>query len=151
MRGLQLCVARLTVRDVTRLVYLQTCQSPQGLATTMTASSQSSGATAADNDQSKYWKEVGYRGFSTLLASDNDFLIFRRFGALNARLLLYLQDEIAVLEDELRRLEKEHADPAAKDIHNGSFRREVLPIRKALLESISKKVRDYSKLSSSAL
>jgi hypothetical protein len=47
----------------------------------------------------KAWKKIGYRGFSAFLNLDNDLLIFRRFGKLNIRLLLYLQDEIAVLEE----------------------------------------------------
>jgi hypothetical protein len=114
----------------------------------MTTSSQTYQITVAvsQSEETKYWKDVGYRGFSAFLASDDDFLIFRRFGALNARLLLYLQDEIVVLEEQLRRLEEKHAHPTAADIHNGSFRQEALPERKALLDTISKKVREYSKL-----
>jgi hypothetical protein len=95
--------------------------------------------------RSKPWKEVGYRGFSAFLASDNDFLIFRRFGSVNARLLLYLQDEIAVLEKDLEELEDLHAQDSAVDIHNGSFRQDVLPARTRLLESLNVKVRQYSK------
>jgi hypothetical protein len=93
---------------------------------------------------SKPWKEIGYRGFSAFLASDNDFLIFRRFGRLNARLLLYMQDEIAVLEEKLDELEEAHMADSAKDIHHGSFREEALPERKDLLEVVKGKVREYS-------
>mgnify|MGYP004501185465 CR=1 FL=1 len=110
----------------------------------MAASSQASVNTATASEKTKYWKDVGYRGFSAFLASDDDFLIFRRFGALNARLLLYLQDEIVVLEERLRDLEERHAAPGAADIHNGSFRQEALPERRALLDLISMKVREYS-------
>jgi hypothetical protein len=95
--------------------------------------------------QPKPWKEIGYRGFSAFLASDNDFLIFRRFGAINARLLLYLQDEIAILEEELEELETECMAKGAEDIHNGSFRQEALPERTGLLEALNVKVRQYSK------
>jgi hypothetical protein len=49
--------------------------------------------------QPKPSKEIGYRGLSAFLASDSGFLIFRRFDTLNARLLLYLQDQIVVLEE----------------------------------------------------
>jgi hypothetical protein len=94
--------------------------------------------------QQKPWKEIGYRGFSAFLASDNDFLIFRRFGAINARLLLYLQDEIAVLEEELEELEAECVAKNAEDIHNGSFRLEALPERTEILEALNMKVRQYS-------
>jgi hypothetical protein len=95
--------------------------------------------------RSKPWKEIGYRGFSAFIASDNDFLIFRRFGSLNARLLLYLQDQIAVLEEKLGKLEEHHMSDEAKNIHHGSFRQEELPERTELLEAIDKKVREYSK------
>jgi hypothetical protein len=94
----------------------------------------------------KPWKEIGYRGFSAFLASDNDFLVFRRFGAINARLLLYLQDEIAVLEQDLEHLEVLHSQDSAVDIHNGSFRQETLPQRKKLLDTLLAKVKEYSKL-----
>lgn len=92
----------------------------------------------------KPWKEVGYRGFSAFLDSDNDFLIFRRFGSVNTRLLLYLQDQIAVLETELEDLEELHAHENAVDIHNGSFRQEALPKRTTILEALNIKVRQYS-------
>jgi hypothetical protein len=93
----------------------------------------------------KPWKEIGYRGFSAFLASDNDFLVFRHFGAVNARLLLYLQDEIAVLEQDLEELEILHSQDSAVDIHNGSFRQETLPQRKKLLDNLLVKVKEYSK------
>jgi hypothetical protein len=95
--------------------------------------------------QPKPWKEIGYRGFSAFLASDNDFLIFRRFGAINARLLLYLQDEIAILEEELEELETECMAKGAEDVHNGSFRQEALPERTEILEALNVKIRQYSK------
>lgn len=91
--------------------------------------------------QLKPWKEIGYRGFSAFLASDNDFLIFRRFGSLNARLLLYLQDEIAVLEQNLEQMETGYAVDGARDIHNGTFRHETLPKRTELLATLNTKVR----------
>jgi hypothetical protein len=92
----------------------------------------------------KPWKTIGYRGFSTFLASDNDLLIFRRFGALNARLLLFLQDEIVVLEKALEQLETSHSSPNASDIHNGSFRQEALPQRTEMLQLLHTKVAQYS-------
>jgi hypothetical protein len=44
-------------------------------------------------------KYTGYRVFSRYVASDQAFFIVRRFGTLNARVLLAMQDEIAALED----------------------------------------------------
>ena len=105
----------------------------------------SSTRTSSTTQLPKHWKEIGYRGYSAFLASDNDFMIFRRFGTLNARLLLYLQDQIAVLEGELEDLEATHADPAAADVNNGSFRQDPIPDRKVLLDEILGKVKEYSK------
>ena len=104
-------------------------------------------STRIQQKRSKPWKEVGYRGFSAFIASDNDFLLFRRFDAINARLLLYLQDKIAVLEEELEDLENTNSREEAGDIHNGSFRREALPERTALLEELDVLVGRYSKSS----
>ena len=72
-------------------------------------------------------------------------MIFRRFGTLNARLLLYLQDQIAVLEGNLEDLEATYADPTAADVNNGSFRQDPIPERKVLLDEILGKVKEYSK------
>ena len=56
----------------------------------------------------KPWKYVGYKAFSEWAASDNDFFVLRRFGALNTRVILKLQDEISELEEELEKLEMEN-------------------------------------------
>ena len=39
----------------------------------------------------KPWKYVGYQSFSRFVASDNDFFILRRFGALSVQIILALQ------------------------------------------------------------
>src|SRR5256885_335977 len=56
----------------------------------------------------KPWKYIGYEGFSTFVASDNDFFFLRRFGTLHARVLLSLQDQLVELEQRLKDLEKSH-------------------------------------------
>ena len=45
----------------------------------------------------KQWKYVGYRGYCEFAASDNDFLLLRRFNKLAIRSLLAIQDEIVEL------------------------------------------------------
>jgi hypothetical protein len=72
-------------------------------------------------------------------------MIFRRFGALNARALLYLQDQITVLECELEAVEAENAVPLQTDVHNRTFREDKVPRRQELLEAILAKVKEYSK------
>jgi hypothetical protein len=73
------------------------------------------------------------------LASDSDFLIFRRFDTLNASLLLYLQDQIVVLEGRLEKLEDEHMADDAADMHHGSFRHDGLLERTQLFETLNGK------------
>ncbi|KAI0811386.1 hypothetical protein GGR55DRAFT_678214 [Xylaria sp. FL0064] len=58
--------------------------------------------------QKQPWKYVGYRRYTEFISSDSDLLIFRRFGALNARVGLLLQDKISLLEQKLFDLDKEY-------------------------------------------
>lgn len=94
----------------------------------------------------KPWKYIGYRGFSAFISSDDDFLVFRRFGALTARVLLGLQDQLSVFEEELEALDAKHSRTGSEDIHNGSFRQEAVPERTELLSKIHSKLREYSQL-----
>ncbi|KAN0089943.1 hypothetical protein V8E51_018522 [Hyaloscypha variabilis] len=70
------------------------------------------------------WKFVGYPGFCEYSALDDNFLLLRRFGALNARVLLDLQLRIHQYESELY-----HLDQACRDDPNendGSTRMDSL-------------------------
>lgn len=49
---------------------------------------------------------AGYPRLAALLNSDENFIIFRRFGRLSARLLLHLQSELVVLQKKLDALDK---------------------------------------------
>lgn len=51
------------------------------------------------------WKYEGYPAYSKWQASDFDFWIFRRFRALNSRLLLWRQDRIVLLESKLEQID----------------------------------------------
>lgn len=94
------------------------------------------------------WKYTGYKKYSWFLASDDDFLIFRRFGILNARVLLLLQDELTVAETKLKTLDEEYSLKNAPRLHNGSFRieqgEEKQQERRRLLLEIKDKVSEYS-------
>ncbi|CAG8954500.1 hypothetical protein HYFRA_00004413 [Hymenoscyphus fraxineus] len=46
-------------------------------------------------------KHRGYRSLSTFLDSDENFMVYRRFGYLHSRVLLRKQDQLRTLEDEL--------------------------------------------------
>ncbi|KAH8678811.1 hypothetical protein BGZ60DRAFT_428633 [Tricladium varicosporioides] len=56
----------------------------------------------------------GYSSLSTFLDSDENFMIYRRFGYLHSRVLLRIQDQLRKLEQELDRYDKEDADAAEK-------------------------------------
>jgi hypothetical protein len=48
----------------------------------------------------------GYPRLAAFLDSDENFMLYRRFGFLQARLLLYKQDELREMEKELDRLDR---------------------------------------------
>lgn len=65
----------------------------------------------------------GYEDFSKYIASDADLSIYRRFGALGARNLLYLQGELQALEAQLQKLDDEDREEIVK--LSGDRRRDV--------------------------
>ena len=58
---------------------------------------------------------VGYGAVAACMSSDRDLALYRRFGALNARNLLYLQSELMSLESRLQEL-----DESANDVSKGT-------------------------------
>lgn len=94
----------------------------------------------------KPWKYLGYRRYAEFLASDKSALIFRRFGTLNARVLLLLQDQIVQLEERLSQLDTQHSRQSAQDIHNGSFRHDEVIERTEILLEIHVKLKEYNAL-----
>ena len=95
----------------------------------------------------KPWKYTGYRSFSTFIATDNDFLIFRRFGTLSARVLLSLQDQLSCVEEELEACEKRLRGRYVPDTHNGSFRQDSQKDRQDLVCRAQRLLREYSQSS----
>lgn len=88
------------------------------------------------------WRWRGYPSFAKWMASDNDFLVLRRFGSLHARVALMLQDQLAWLEQEL---EKE--DDACKRMpkgHSGTFRFESQWRRQRILGAVTFTLQKYS-------
>src|SRR5271156_5725305 len=81
------------------------------------------------------WKYAGYRIFSKWLASDGAFLMVRRFGALNARIALSMQDEIVQLEEELDDIDETLSKKEIpREINNGSFRHDPWQDRDELIK-----------------
>lgn len=96
----------------------------------------------------KPWKYLGYEEYSSFISSDDDFFIIRRFGALTARIILALQDQISELEEELGNLEKKLKRYDSPAVHNGSFREETQTERAELVWKINRSLREYSGLPS---
>jgi hypothetical protein len=92
----------------------------------------------------KPWKYIGYKGYSSFLASENDFLVFRRFSTASARIALRLQDRVAVLEENLSTCDRELGMKEAEDVHNGSFRQEK-DERERILEKMQNGLLECSK------
>jgi hypothetical protein len=80
------------------------------------------------------------------MATDNAFLIVRRFGNLNARIALSMQDDIVQLEEKLDAIEK---ILCSKDqdwrLNNGSFREDPISARRDLIkDELPRKLAEYS-------
>ncbi|UKZ82730.1 hypothetical protein TrVFT333_010526 [Trichoderma virens FT-333] len=87
----------------------------------------------------------GYPSLASFIGSDKDFFIFRRFSALSARNLLYLQDELLELESRLQEIDlKESLSQSQQDLWNLHSRREDSnQSRKALMKEIRIKLQEY--------
>ncbi|MCJ1286044.1 hypothetical protein MMC26_005386 [Xylographa opegraphella] len=86
----------------------------------------------------------GYPQLAAFINSDDNFAMCRRFGFLHQRVLLYRQDELRDLEDQLIRLDDEDKEEMPKalksrkldDIREGSYRR-------GLIQQIDEKLKEY--------
>ncbi|KAL8794046.1 MAG: hypothetical protein Q9195_003346 [Heterodermia aff. obscurata] len=85
----------------------------------------------------------GYPRIAALRASDDDLMIYRRFGSLHARVLLYRQDELACLERQLEELDDLHVrDGQIRGLNSGNQHNhfEKHSTRITLLRKIRKKL-----------
>jgi len=93
---------------------------------------------------SKPWKYRGYKIFSKFVASDNDFFVIRRFGTLNARVILAMQDRISELEEQLDALDEQYSVLSCEDLNNGSFRDEPKQDRMDIINQLKPALLEYS-------
>jgi len=78
------------------------------------------------------------------MISDSVFLIFRRFDHLAARNLLYLQDELFQLEDQLRKLDQQDLSEGEQGLKNlSSWREDRNTRRKQVVLEIRQKLDIY--------
>ena len=101
--------------------------------------------------QQKPWKYLGYRAFSGFIASDNDFFVIRRFGTLNARIILALQDQLSQLEESLNALDMKYSHVECPDLNNGSFREDPKADRRKIIGDIKTALLEYSRFYSPEL
>ena len=90
----------------------------------------------------------GYGKIAAIEDLDSDFLIFRKFGFLHKYALLYLQDELVEIQEDLERLDSwESSDGDPKKL--SSRRRDRAlghPERQALIAKLHAKLEQYGKL-----
>ena len=91
---------------------------------------------------------AGYPRLAAFLDSDANFMLFRRFGFLHARVLLNKQDELRVLEKDLDEVDRADAveDPELLECRERDIRHQPTGRRKSrqgLLQEIEKKLSEY--------
>lgn len=118
-------------------------ETQQGSTTQISSSNTENTPPSEEEIQRKPWKFIGYKGYTEFISSEDDWFVLRRFGTLNVRVALALQDEISVLEEQLEELDGSYSQRESPDRHNGRFRGDVED-RRALTELISDKLYKYS-------
>ncbi|KAK6854128.1 hypothetical protein PG995_009221 [Apiospora arundinis] len=95
-----------------------------------------------DDLDRKPWKYVGYKEFARYSSSADEFFVLRRYDRLHCRVLLTMQQRIAVLEEKLDALD-ERLSRTTEDIDNGTVRTDQSE-RRALVEESSKELKAYA-------
>lgn len=80
------------------------------------------------------------------MASDDDFFIFRRYQSLNARTILYMQDQIGLIEQQLKTIHDDIAH-SNDDMKNNSFRLDACLVhrRDHLMQELTHRLYRYNK------
>lgn len=92
----------------------------------------------------------GYPQLAAFINSADDFMITRKFGFLRARVLLYRQDELSVLERDLIRLDEDDFEKRglalASRKHDEATDKDPKYSRKVLIKQIDDKLKEYDDL-----
>lgn len=86
---------------------------------------------------------LGYPRMAAFINSDPSFLMCRRFGFLHTRVLLYRQDELAQLEQQLVELDVDDADNNPKVLISRELDEQQDSTRKDLIFGIDEKLKQY--------
>jgi len=100
--------------------------------------------TREDSDRQP-WRYRGYPAFSKWMGSSNEFFVLRRFGDLNARVLLLLQDRIVRLEEQLEYEDKMALLAPNELADSGTFRDDMRPERERILDDLTWQLEKYSR------
>lgn len=84
---------------------------------------------------------------AAFLDSDDNFMMYRRFGYLQARLLLEKQEQLRRLEEDLDVMDKRGEAAGSRDLKTlKDGKKDNAGERRMLMRRIEKKFRDYGKL-----
>jgi hypothetical protein len=92
----------------------------------------------------------GYPRVATFLDSDENFMVYRRFGYLQSRIILEKQDNLRQMEDKLDRMDRidsrlEKREANARLLTRDSFGADFQAERVALLKEIEREWMEYGK------
>lgn len=76
------------------------------------------------------------------MSTDRDFYVLRQFSETSVRVALYMQDEIADLEEQLRNVD---VKCMRENMDNGTMRFDPVPERRWILAKLAKCIRNYRK------
>ena len=93
----------------------------------------------------------GYPRLAAFLDSDENFMVYRRFGFIQSRLLLEKQDELRELEEKLDRLDKIEADAGDWIPETRDLPERYLEPRKKLMDVLEKRFCAYGKFGHSSI
>jgi hypothetical protein len=88
----------------------------------------------------------GYPRLAAFLDSDENFMLYRRFGILQSRILLYKQDELRALEAELFEMDERDAQTRARKLKSRERDDADCEDRKILIEKITKAFSEYGNI-----
>jgi len=89
----------------------------------------------------------GYPNLAAFLDSDENFMVYRRFGYVQARLLLEKQDELRRLEQKLDSYDKKVQKARPINLMTLDLRPEDAAQRKEIMDKLERKFCEYGKIS----
>lgn len=89
----------------------------------------------------------GYPNLAVFLDSDENFMVYRRFGYVQTRLLLEKQDELRKLEQKLDNYDKKVQKVRATNLMTRDLKPDDAAPRKEIMDKLEQKFREYGKIS----